>query len=113
MWVNGVVMVEGVEADDYERSPCLISVIKGSDRKMVRRPEDLPDALREFDIVDHATEIQAPYSRRGFAAKIAEDDLETWAALGGTTSNHRARPERRTETERDQQSGRATGARAS
>jgi uncharacterized HhH-GPD family protein len=80
-WVNGEVMVEGVEADDYERSRGLLSVLKAADRTMIRRPEDLPDGLRDFDIVDHATEIQAPYTRRGLAVKIVEDDLETWAAF--------------------------------
>jgi hypothetical protein len=44
-WVNGEVMVEGVEADDYERSRSLVCVIKAADRKMIRRPEDLPDSL--------------------------------------------------------------------
>jgi hypothetical protein len=68
-WVNGEVMVEGVETDDYERSRGLFSVIKGADRKLIRRTEDLSDVLRDFDIVDHATEIQAPYTKHGLAVK--------------------------------------------
>jgi hypothetical protein len=78
-WVNSEVMVEGVEADDYEKSRSLLSTLKGPDRRMIRRVEDVPNVFRRFAIVDHASEIVAPYTRHGLAVKIVEDDVETWA----------------------------------
>ncbi|HXF73180.1 MAG TPA: hypothetical protein VNO79_11290, partial [Actinomycetota bacterium] len=80
-WLDGRPTVEGVEADDHEASRSLLSLVKGPDGRVVRRPEELPEGYAGFLLVDHASEIRAPYSRRGLAAKVREDDLEAWVRL--------------------------------
>ena len=80
-WVNRIPTVEGVEADDYERSRSLLSALRHPNKKLVRSQRELSPAYADFVVVDHRSEIDAPYSRRGLAAKIAEDDLESWARL--------------------------------
>src|SRR4051794_22770281 len=55
--------VEGVEADDYERSRALLSLIKPWEgHRLARQPHDLPEWADNFDVVDHRAEIDAPYS---------------------------------------------------
>ena len=71
-WVNKVVAVEGVEANDYPTSRALVSIIRTAAKRMVRVPEDVPMDVRDLD---------APYSRDGLAVKLQEDDLERWAAF--------------------------------
>ena len=80
-WVGGIPTIEGAEADDYALSKCLISALRSSDKKLIRSDGDLPAELRDFHVVDHRAEIDAPYSRRGLAAKVHESDLETWTKL--------------------------------
>jgi uncharacterized HhH-GPD family protein len=80
-WVNGAVAVEGVEADDHPTSHGLVSIIRTADKKMVRVPEDVPMDVRNLPIVDHRSEIDAPYSRNGLAVKLPQDDLERWAVF--------------------------------
>jgi len=78
-WVNGAVAVEGAEADDYEASRSLVSVIKGADRKMARRLDEVPVDIRDLPIVTHRDEIRATHARSGLALKLVEDDLAGWA----------------------------------
>lgn len=96
-WLEGAPRVEGVAADDYERSRALLSLLKDPDGRMIRRREDVPAGYDGFTIVDHAEEIRAPYTRRGLAAKIGEDDLASWAlfALLRAETRTRARGPRR------------------
>lgn len=79
-FINGAPVVEGVAADDYDRRQCLLSLIKGATGAMVRSHADLPGAYRSMQVVDHRSEIDAPYSRYGLAVKIRVDDVAAWAA---------------------------------
>jgi uncharacterized HhH-GPD family protein len=78
-WLDGDVAVEGVEADDYPSSGCLVSLLRHPDKKMIRALQDVPSDYGGFDIVDHRQEIEAKWSRNGFAVKIPEDDLLSWS----------------------------------
>lgn len=80
-FLRGKPVVEGVAADDHASSGALLSLIEGPDRRLVRRAEDLPCGYEGLHVVDHASEIQAPSTRRGLAVKVREDDLETWVVL--------------------------------
>ncbi|HXF71492.1 MAG TPA: hypothetical protein VNO79_02650, partial [Actinomycetota bacterium] len=80
-FVRAQPVVEGVGADDHASSRALLSLIKGPDRRMVRHPSELPPGYGRFPLVDHASEIRAPWTRRALAVKVREDDLEAWAAL--------------------------------
>ena len=77
-WLGGQPEVEGVEADDYERSQALITRIKRSDRKLARNLAEVPPGYEGFLIVNHRDEIDAPYSPNGLAVKIRDDDMEAW-----------------------------------
>lgn len=80
-WVNGNPTVEGVEADDYERTGELLSVIKTPDKKHARTLTDVPEAYRGFPKVTHRAEIDAPHSPTSLAVKLREDDLDSWVRL--------------------------------
>jgi len=80
-FLRGQPVVEGVAADDHGRTRALLSLIEGPDGRMVRRVEDLPPGYAGLPVVDHASEIRAPYTKRGLAVKVREDDLETWVRL--------------------------------
>lgn len=72
--------VEGVPADDFERSQGLLSLIKPwKGHSLARELSDVPAAYQGLEIVDHRTEINAPYSKRCLAVKIRIDDLDSWA----------------------------------
>jgi uncharacterized HhH-GPD family protein len=88
-WINGQPIVEGVAADDFESSRCLVSAIKGPDGKLVRTPGELPAGYEELTIVAFDTEIDAPRTRRALAAKIKVDDVGAWAALALLRIRHR------------------------
>jgi len=77
--VGGLPIVEGVAADDYDVSACLVSPLKAADKTLIRRFEDVPTQYRVLPLVDHRAEIEAPYSRDAVAVKLAEDDLLGWA----------------------------------
>ena len=78
-FVNGQPSVEGVAADDFERSRALLSLIKlGAGHVLAKEPSQIPVAYRDLEIVSHRNEIDAPYSKRCLALKIAIDDLDTW-----------------------------------
>jgi hypothetical protein len=81
VWLEGQPIAEGVATDDHERSQCLVSRIKGSDRRVVRRREDLPAGLEDFTVVEHREEIDAPHSPSCLAVKIAEDDVQGWVGF--------------------------------
>lgn len=79
-FVNGQPSVEGVAADDYQRSSSLISLIKiGGGHKLAKDPADVPLDYRDLEIVNHADEIDAPYTKSCLALKIELDELDTWA----------------------------------
>jgi uncharacterized HhH-GPD family protein len=77
-WINGAVIAEGVAADDFDRSRALLSLVFGTTRKLIRSLSDVPPCYADFNLCDHASEIVAPYSRSGIAAKIRADDPEGW-----------------------------------
>lgn len=101
-WVSGEVAVEGVETDDHATSHALVGIVKGPDRKMVLTLEGVPLDVKNLPLVEHRSEIDAPYSRRGLAVKLREDDIARWAWFaitrmrmygrlrGGATSQVRA-----------------------
>lgn len=79
-FVNGQPSIEGVAADDFDRSTALISLIKlGSSHELAKEPSEIPPEYGDFEIVEHRDEIDAPYSKRCLTLKIAVDDLDAWA----------------------------------
>jgi uncharacterized HhH-GPD family protein len=69
--------VEGVEADDFDRSESFLSLIKVTKRHL--RPGDaLPPGYQSFPIVVMADEASGPYSPRSLAVKLRQDDVEGW-----------------------------------
>lgn len=94
-FLDGAPVVEGVAADDFPRSQALLSLIKRPDGSMVRSSEELPSGYESFMVVDHRSEIDAPYSRYGLAVKIRTDDITTWVAhaLLRRESRRERRPE--------------------
>jgi hypothetical protein len=68
-WLDGEPRVEGVEADDHERSRALLSRIKRADGAMARSPGEVPPGYERFEIVTHRDEIDAPYSPFGLAVE--------------------------------------------
>jgi hypothetical protein len=79
VWLGNQPVAEGVAADDHASSRSLVSRIKGPDRKVVRDISSLPDSLVEFEIVQHREAIDAPWSPRCLAVKLAEDDVGGWS----------------------------------
>ena len=79
-WVELAPTVEGVEADDYPRTRGLVSGIR-TGKAFLRPGDPVPDDYRDFPIVDHSVEIDAPRTRRILAVKLAEDDVEPWSRL--------------------------------
>lgn len=76
---DGQPLVEGVAADDFETSASLLSLIKPwRGHKLARDPRELPSQYSQLEVVSHADEIQAPYSKRCLAVKIKVDDLQAW-----------------------------------
>jgi hypothetical protein len=79
-FVDGEPRVEGVAADDYERSHALLSVLRvPGGRRYVREPHQIPPGYEDFEIVSHRDEIQHQNSPRSLVVKIREDDLAAWA----------------------------------
>jgi uncharacterized HhH-GPD family protein len=78
-WLAGQPQVEGVEADDYPASQCLISRLRRTGRATARTWEQVPAGYEDFDIVEHRVEIDAPHSPACLAVKLREDDLIGWA----------------------------------
>mgnify|MGYP000159070062 CR=1 FL=1 len=79
-FIDGAPVVEGVAADDFERSGALLSLIKPwRGHALAKDPADVPSTYSGLEVVDHRAEIDAPYSKRCLALKIRVDDLEAWA----------------------------------
>jgi uncharacterized HhH-GPD family protein len=69
--------VEGVEADDFSRSECLLSLIKIAKRHL--RPGDaVPAGYEAFPVVVMADEAAGPHSPRSLAVKLRQDDIAGW-----------------------------------
>jgi len=77
-WIDGDPVVEGVAADDYLRTRGLLSLIKKADGSMARTRDEVPSGYGAFFVVDHRSEVDASYSRRGMAVKIRVDDVSAW-----------------------------------
>jgi uncharacterized HhH-GPD family protein len=76
-WVEGDPTVEGVEADDFDRSESLLSLIKVTKRHL--RPGDpVPSGYRSFVVAVMSQEASGPYSPRSLAVKIRQDDVDGW-----------------------------------
>ncbi len=76
-WVEGEPIVEGVAADEFDRSGCLLSLIKVTKRRL--RPGDaLPPGYASFPVVTMADEASGPYSPRSLAVKLRQDDVDGW-----------------------------------
>jgi uncharacterized HhH-GPD family protein len=84
VWLAGAPVAEGVASDDHAISRCLVSRVKGSDRKVVRDADRLPTGIEGFTIVEHRDEIDAPYSPRCLAVKLPEDDVAGWVSFALT-----------------------------
>jgi uncharacterized HhH-GPD family protein len=73
-WVEGQPTVESVEADDFNSSGCLLSLIKVTKRHL--RPGDaIPPGYSSFPVVVMADEARGP---RSLAVKLREDDVDGW-----------------------------------
>ena len=77
-WLGGQPAVEGVAADDYARTRALLSLLKAPDGSMIRDRAQAPEGYSELQLVDHRSEIDAPYSRSGLAVKLRADDVSGW-----------------------------------
>lgn len=78
-FLDGSPIVEGVAADDWQQSQSLLSLLKqGARHTLIRSTVDVPSAYDGFALVDHRSEIDAPYSRNAVALKIPVDDLDHW-----------------------------------
>ncbi len=79
-WVNGQVMVEGVEADDYEKSQGLLSLLRARNtKKHLRPPAPKPSGYEEMTVVVMDKEIKASHVPASLGVKIRLDDLEEWS----------------------------------
>ena len=78
-WIGTDAQVEGVEADDYPVSTSLLSRLRRSGRALARTLGDVPAGYESFTIVQHARELDAPYSPSCLAVKLRDDDLRGWA----------------------------------
>ena len=78
-WIGTDAQVEGVEADDYPVSRSLLSRLRRGGRALARTPDEVPAGYESFTIVQHARELDAPYSPSCLAVKLREDDLPGWA----------------------------------
>lgn len=100
-WLNGHPMVEGAEAEDYDVSGDLVSVLKvyGGNRDAKSMEEVDPDYVN-FRTERHCEAIEGPMARRGLAVRIGRDDLQSWAhhallrarSKGVIVRNRRAEP---------------------
>ena len=79
-WIGTDAQVEGVEADNYPVSRSLLSRLRRAGRALARTPDQVPAGYESFTIVQHAREIDAPYSPSCLAVKLREDDLPGWAS---------------------------------
>jgi endonuclease III len=78
-WIGTDAQVEGVEADDYPVSRSLLSRLRRAGRALARTPEQVPAGYGALTIVQHARELDAPYSPSCLAVKLRDDDLPGWA----------------------------------
>lgn len=83
-WLDGQPIVEGVAADDYALSRCLLSPVRRPDKRLARSAEEVPASLRQLPLVDHRSELDAAYSRRAIAVKIPDDNVEGWLTLAAS-----------------------------
>ena len=98
-WVEGEPLVEGVEADDFDQSQSLLSLIKIT-KKHLRPGNNVPSEYAGFVIAVFADEVVGPYSYGSLAVKLRVDDLEGWtrhallraAAWGRLSTRSRYRP---------------------
>jgi endonuclease-3 len=78
-WIGTDAQVEGVEADDYPVSRSLLSRLRRAGRALARTRDQVPAGYESFTIVQHARELDAPYSPSCLAVKLRDDDLPGWA----------------------------------
>ena len=76
-WVEGQPTVEGVGADDFDRSSALLSLIKISKRHL-RLGDAVPAGYQSFPVVVMAEEVTGAYSPRSLAVKLRQDDIDGW-----------------------------------
>jgi len=96
-WVEGEPLVEGVGADDFDHTACLLSLIKVTKRHL-RPGDDIPPGYGSLPIVVMADEVVGPYSPRSLAVKLRQDDVDGWLrhALLRAASSGRLRRRRGT-----------------
>ncbi len=70
-WVDNEPTVEGVGADDYDKSHALLSLIKVT-KKHLRPHDAVPAGYAEFEVAVMADAASGPYSPRSLAVKIGE-----------------------------------------
>jgi uncharacterized HhH-GPD family protein len=95
-WVEGEVAVEGVEADDFESSRCLMSLIKIT-KKHLRPTDPIPPEYAELPLAVFSDEIVGPHSFGSLAVKLRQDDIGAWTrhALLRSAAWGRLTPRRR------------------
>lgn len=95
-WVDGEVAVEGVEADDFDSSQSLMSLIKTT-KKHLRPSDPVPPEYAGFPIAVFSDEIVGPHSFGSLAVKLRQDDIEGWTrhALLRSAAWGRLAPRRR------------------
>jgi uncharacterized HhH-GPD family protein len=98
-WVDGEPLVEGVEAEDFDQSQSLLSLIKVT-KKHLRPGDEPPAEYAGFVVAVFADEVVGPHSFGSLAVKLRLDDVEGWArhallraaAWGRLSKSHRYRP---------------------
>lgn len=98
-WVEGEPLVEGVEADDFDQSQALLSLIKIT-KKHLRPGDEVPPEYTGFRTVVFADEVAGPYTYGSLAVKLQWDDVESWTrhallravAWGRLPTGYRYRP---------------------
>jgi uncharacterized HhH-GPD family protein len=76
-WVEGEPLVEGVEADDFDQSGSLLSLIKIT-KKHLWPGDDVPSEYAGFVVAVFADEVVGPHSYGSLAVKLRVDDVEGW-----------------------------------
>jgi hypothetical protein len=98
-WVEGQPLVEGVEAEDFDRSHSLLSLIRIT-KKHLRPGDAVPAEYADFDIVFFCDEVVGPNAYGSLAVKLRFDDVEGWTrhallravAWGRLSTGYRYRP---------------------
>jgi hypothetical protein len=76
-WVAGEPLVEGAEADDFDQSQSLLSLIKIT-KKHLRPGDQVPPEYAGFHVVVFSDEVVGPNTYGSLAVKLRWDEIEGW-----------------------------------